>query len=110
MMRGTLVALVPRGLVLRAISRYARWLHTRWPAGTTETLPVLGPDGTTSVPGVFVAGDLSGVPLLKFALDGGARVARRVARDVAARPAAAGELDLIVIGAGDLFEARETRV
>jgi len=100
MMRGTLVALVPRGLVLRAISRYARWLHTRWPAGTTETLPVLGPDGTTSVPGVFVAGDLSGVPLLKFALDGGARVARRVARDVAARPAAAGELDLIVIGAG----------
>ena len=55
------------------IARYAHWLHTMWPAGTVERLPEVRDDGTTAVPGVRVVGDLTGVPLLKFSSDTGAR-------------------------------------
>jgi hypothetical protein len=74
--------------------RYARWLHTRWPAGTVERLPELGPEGTTSVPGIYVSGDLTGLPLLKFALESGVRAVRAMAAEpgfAAGRRAAAGD-------------------
>ncbi|MEK7330677.1 MAG: NAD(P)-binding domain-containing protein, partial [Candidatus Eisenbacteria bacterium] len=88
--------------MLRLIARYAEWLHTRWPAGTVESLPEIREDGSTAVPGVYIAGDLSGIPLLKFALDGGARVARTIAADPTLRAGgdAEGLLDLVIIGAG----------
>lgn len=85
------------------LARYVNWLHTRWPAGTVERLPEVREDGSTSVPGVYVSGDLTGIPLLKFALDSGARVARTIASDPSLRSgAAAGAdlLDLVIIGAG----------
>lgn len=85
------------------IARYARWLHTRWPAGTVEKLPAMRADGSTNVPGVYIAGDLSGVPLLKFALDGGARVAARIAEELAPAPGAPPDpelLDLAILGGG----------
>ena len=28
------------------IERYTKWLHTQWPAGTVEKLPVSGPEGS----------------------------------------------------------------
>ena len=87
--------------MLDLLRRYARWLHTRWPAGTVEPLPEVGADGRTSVPGVYVAGDLTGVPLLKFALDTGARVARAIAEDPGLRSdGRPGVLDLAIVGAG----------
>jgi NosR/NirI family transcriptional regulator, nitrous oxide reductase regulator len=86
------------------IARYARWLHTRWPAGTVEKLPIVGEDGSTGVPGLYVVGDLTGVPLLKFAADTGARAVRTIAghpsfarRD---RRAGAAVHDLVIVGAG----------
>ncbi len=85
------------------IGRYTRWLHTRWPAGTIEKLPEFRPDGSTNVPGVYVAGDLTGIPLLKFALDTGARVVRTLAEDPSLRAGDTGHedlLDLVIIGAG----------
>ncbi len=83
------------------IARYARWLHTGWPAGTVEKAPVLDAEGGTNLPGVSVCGDLLGVPLLKFALDSGARAARRIAADPALKaPAPPGVLDLIILGGG----------
>ena len=48
------------------IERYTKWLHAQWPAGTVEKLPVSGQDGVTAQPGVRIAGDLTGIPLLKF--------------------------------------------
>ena len=86
-----------------AIARYARWLHTGWPAGEVEPLPEVGPDGSTAVPGLYVAGDLAGVPLLKFAVDTGARAVRTIAADRGFQgrdrknPAVR---DLIVVGGG----------
>jgi NosR/NirI family nitrous oxide reductase transcriptional regulator len=85
------------------LTRYTRWLHTRWPAGTVEKLPEVREDGSTNVPGLFVSGDLTGIPLLKFSLDSGARAVRTISQDPAldgARQAHPGVLDLIIIGGG----------
>ncbi|HEY1586300.1 MAG TPA: hypothetical protein VGH63_11480, partial [Polyangia bacterium] len=77
------------------LGRYVRWLHTGWPAGTVEKLPEVAADGTTSVPGVRVVGDLTGVPLLKLAADSGARAVQAIAReaDFAARKGGDGVVD-----------------
>jgi thioredoxin reductase len=89
------------------LKRYTRWLHTRWPAGHVERLPVVAEDGATSVPGLYVVGDITGIPLLKFSSDSGARAVQTIARDQAfrkreTRAARDGTpvLDLIIIGAG----------
>ena len=81
------------------VDRYYRWLHGQWPSGRVEKLPEVGPDGTTRMPGVFIVGDLAGPPLLKFALDSGARAARRI---VAELPADRDRslLDLVIVGGG----------
>ena len=81
--------------MLHWIARYTRWLHTRWPAGTVEKLPEANSDGSTRVPGLSITGDLTGIPLLKFALDSGARAARR-----AAPSGDPDVLDLVIVGAG----------
>ena len=73
-----------------------------------EPIPDVREDGSTAVPGVYVAGDLAGVPLLKFALDSGARVVERIAAELQlgrkSRDATAesdtGLLDLAILGAG----------
>ena len=87
---------------MNLLARYTRWLHTCWPAGTVEPLPQAGHDGATSVAGVYVVGDLTGIPLLKFSLDTGARAVERVATDLEADRGnpADGLLDLVIVGAG----------
>ncbi|HEX7878384.1 MAG TPA: NAD(P)-binding domain-containing protein [Candidatus Eisenbacteria bacterium] len=90
--------------------RWARWLHLGWPAGQVEKLPEVGPDGATSIPGVRIAGDLAGIPLLKFALDSGVRAVRAIAVELgpcdraangsSRRDPAEGPVDLVILGAG----------
>ncbi|MBK7876428.1 MAG: NAD(P)-binding domain-containing protein [Planctomycetes bacterium] len=86
------------------LQRYTKWLHTRWPAGTVEKLPDVNDDGSTNVPGLYVVGDLTGIPLLKFSSDSGARVVQTIVADArfqAERKAPeAGVLDLVILGAG----------
>ena len=67
--------------MLGILKRYAHWLHTQWPSGTVERLPEVNEDGSTAVPGLFVVGDLTGIPLLKFSSDTGARVVRTIVDD-----------------------------
>ncbi len=88
--------------MLNLFARYARWLHTRWPAGTVERLPEVRADGRTNVPGVYVAGDLTGTPLLKFSLDRGARAVRAIVRELSPRSESGSSdlLDLAIVGAG----------
>jgi NosR/NirI family nitrous oxide reductase transcriptional regulator len=83
-------------------ARYVRWLHTQWPAGTVEKMPEVRPDGSTAVPGLFVVGDLTGVPLLKFSSDSGARAVQTIVADPAfeRRTVESGTLDLAIVGAG----------
>ena len=84
------------------LARYVRWLHTGWPAGTVEKLPEVNDDGTTRVPGVRVVGDLTGVPLLKFSADTGARAVQAIAReaDVQAKKGTQGVVDVAIVGGG----------
>ncbi len=63
------------------ITRYTKWLHTQWPAGTVEKLPEVREDGSTNVPGIYVTGDLTGIPLLKFSADTGARAIQTIVKD-----------------------------
>jgi len=84
------------------LSRYLRWLHTGWPAGTVEKLPDVREDGTTAVSGVRVVGDLTGIPLLKFSADTGARAIHAILSepDFAAKRGTADVLDVAIVGAG----------
>jgi NosR/NirI family transcriptional regulator, nitrous oxide reductase regulator len=85
------------------LSRYMHWLHTQWPAGTVEKLPEVGENGRTSIPGVRITGDLTGIPLLKFSSDSGARAVHDILKEpdfVRRRGASSGILDLAIIGGG----------
>jgi len=85
------------------IERYTKWLHTQWPAGTVEKLPVSGIDGITAQPGVRIAGDLTGIPLLKFSSRTGAEAVRAILREPDFKKVELGKsdsLDLAIVGAG----------
>src|SRR4051812_12284885 len=83
------------------LSRYTKWLHTQWPAGTVEKLPVSQPDGTTALPGVRIVGDLTGIPLLKFSSHTGAEAVRGILKEEGKRKNdEKGTFDLAIIGAG----------
>src|SRR5882762_10318970 len=84
------------------LRRYTHWLHTMWPAGTVEKLPEVREDGTTAVSGVRIVGDLTGIPLLKFSSDTGARAINAIAvePDFKTRGTDPDILDLGIIGAG----------
>src|SRR5436190_15757343 len=87
---------------MNPIARYTQWLHTMWPAGTVEKLPEVNEDGTTAVPGVRIVGDLTGIPLLKFSADTGAKAIFAFLKedDFQKRKGQAGDVDVAIIGAG----------
>src|SRR5262245_38539342 len=88
---------------MNLISAYTRWLHTRWPAGTVEKLPEANEDGTTTVPGVRITGDLTGIPLLKLSSDTGARAVQAILAEPDFQSARSTEpelLDIAIIGGG----------
>jgi thioredoxin reductase len=84
------------------VKRYTHWLHTRWPSGTVEALPEVDDDGSTAVAGLFVVGDLTGIPLLKFSSDTGPRAVMTITADVGFdnRIQRDGVFDLAIVGGG----------
>jgi thioredoxin reductase len=62
-------------------------------------IPVLTEHNETSVPGIFIAGELSGISLIRHAIVQGQRVAEEIGRRRGARPAPT-PFDLIIAGAG----------
>lgn len=86
---------------MAAISRYYHWLHGKWPSGATEKMPKIAEDGQTDIPGVRVVGDLTGVPLLKFSADTGAKAIDGILAENDFKPGDDPEvLDVAIIGAG----------
>lgn len=94
------------GLVMvRFIKKYTQWLHTQWPAGSVEKLPKVNEDGSTNVPGLYITGDLRGIPLLKFSSDRGARVVQTIVNDrgfqkLRQKDTDKDILDLVIVGGG----------
>ena len=68
----------------------------------TETrgvdIPVLKPNFETNVPGIFIAGELGGMGLIRNAIEQGKQAAADIARTLNKKTAA--DLDLIIVGAG----------
>ncbi|HSE39671.1 MAG TPA: NAD(P)-binding domain-containing protein [Acidobacteriota bacterium] len=89
--------------LFQPITAYTHWLHTSWPAGTVEKLPEAQEDGTTSIPGVRIVGDLTGIPLLKFSADTGARAVQEILNEPAFKSQKSSDselIDIAIIGAG----------
>jgi len=87
------------------ITRYTKWLHTQWPAGVVEKLPEVNSDYSTNIPGLYIVGDLTGIPLLKFSSDSGARAVESIRMDKSflsqrTKDKTSEILDLVIVGAG----------
>ena len=86
---------------MNPISKYYNWLHGQWPAGKVESLPVVGEDGTTNRDGVRIVGDLSGIPLLKFSSDTGAKAVKEILKEDSFEKGACPDgVDIAIIGGG----------
>lgn len=87
--------------MLSLLRRYADWLHMQWPDGDVSRLPRVDEHYQTNVDGVYVVGDLAGVPLLKFSLDSGTKAVRHIADDSSFTPGAQEDAyDVVILGAG----------
>lgn len=89
--------------MISLIKRYTKWLHTQWPAGQIEKLPLANEDGSTNVTGLYIVGDLTGIPLLKFSSHTGAKAVRTILQDpsfVQRKQSDPDIYDLVVVGAG----------
>lgn len=85
---------------IRPFKSYAQWLHLNWPAGVPEALPEVGHDGKTKIPGIRIAGDLRGIPLLKFAADSGTKAVQAFIDEGAFSATNKDTLGLAIIGGG----------
>ncbi len=93
---------------------YLRWLQRDNPTGDVDRFPELTDRFDTSVAGLYCAGDLTGIPLVKLAADSGAELVERLAADDAYRRqrdanSAADTLDLLIVGAGPAGVAASMR-
>jgi thioredoxin reductase/NAD-dependent dihydropyrimidine dehydrogenase PreA subunit len=61
-------------------------------------IPSVGPDFETNVPGIFIAGELGGMGLIRNAIEQGRQAIDSVARRAAAGPRL--EHDVVIVGAG----------
>lgn len=71
----------------------------------TETrgvdIPVLTPEFETSIPGIFIAGELGGMGLIRNAIEQGRRAMAVIGRRIAQAPAVSPDvLDVVIIGCG----------
>ncbi|MEM8872857.1 MAG: NAD(P)-binding domain-containing protein [Planctomycetota bacterium] len=85
---------------MNPIAAYTNWLHTRWPAGKPEKLPIADERGRTNVKGLYIVGDLTGIPLLKLSANAGVNAVREIAEELKGESAQDGVLDVAIIGGG----------
>ncbi len=87
------------------ISKYFNWLQRDNPTGDVERYPEIDENAETSVKGIYIAGDLTGIPLLKLAADSGKRVLDTIINDVSfnrfrKENADTDIYDIVIVGAG----------
>ena len=87
------------------ISRYFNWLQYKTPTGEVEKYPLVNEKNETSLQGVYIIGDLTGIPLLKLAAEGGKKIIDQFTVDAVFRRSVKNNsdenvFDLIIIGAG----------
>ena len=88
---------------MNVVSKYFNWLQKNNPRNTVESYPEIDEQKETSVPGVYIVGDLTGIPLLKLAADGGAKIVKQLFSDqkkTLEREKDSDVYDLVIVGAG----------
>ncbi len=82
------------------ISRYFKWLQKGNPVGIVEKYPELNDKYETNIPGVYCVGDLTGIPLIKLAINSGVAVVSTIQSNLSTLKSPKGEFDIVIIGAG----------
>ena len=85
------------------VSKYFNWLQKDNPRNIVESYPEIDEQKETSVQGVYIVGDLTGIPLLRLAADGGAKIVKQLFSDQKAtseKEESTDVYDLIIVGAG----------
>lgn len=87
------------------IKKYFDWIQKDVPKGDVEKYPELDGNGETSVKGIYIIGDLTGIPLLKLAADSGAKTVKFLDKNEAFQKERTANkdkniLDIIIVGAG----------
>ena len=78
------------------VQKYFDWISNKAPMGPVEIYPIVNEDYSSSRDGIFIIGDLTGVPLLKLASESGVKVWNSISRF----SNRADVFDAIIIGAG----------
>jgi len=88
--------------MISVIKNYYSWLHGQWPDREVEQQPLINADGTTNIKGVYIVGDLTGVPLLKFSSDSGAKAVASITKEAnfCERKEQDNVTDIIIVGGG----------
>jgi thioredoxin reductase (NADPH) len=63
-------------------------------------IPILSPENETSVPGIFIAGELSGLSLIRHAVAQGTRVATEISKRIRPNQNNGEVFDILIVGAG----------
>ena len=90
---------------MNIISKYFNWLQKDVLVGEVEHYPEIDEMGESSVKGVYIIGDLTGIPLLRLATDSGSKIIKQFSEDDAFQKLMNNNkddsvYDLIIIGAG----------
>ena len=90
---------------MNILSKYFNWLQKDVPVGEVERYPKINENGETTVPGIFVTGDLTGIPLLKLAAENGQKVVRHITNTDEFKKLKSSNTendiyDIIIVGAG----------
>jgi len=90
---------------MNILSKYFNWLQKDVPVSEVERYPKINENGETTVPGIFVTGDLTGIPLLKLAAENGQKVVRHITsadefKKLKSSNTKSGIYDIIIVGAG----------
>ena len=60
------------------LKNYFSWLQKDVPTGEVERYPEIDENGETSVKGIYIVGDLTGIPLLKLAAESGKKIINKI--------------------------------
>jgi len=85
------------------VSKYFNWLQKDNPRNIVESYPEIDEQKETSVQGVYIVGDLTGIPLLRLAANGGAKIVKQLFSDqkaISEKEKSTDIYDLIIVGAG----------
>lgn len=88
---------------MNILSRYFNWLQKGNPTGLVDRFPEIDEKGETSVKGIYVIGDLTGIPLLKLAAESGKKIIDTFDADAqfqSQRKSMAADYDIVIVGGG----------